>query len=469
MLSLFTVFESAYKARVYAEDSSTTESSVESSTDSSSEDEETEESKYTDVLEDLQKDENFSVDNYPVDTADSVDKMEVIQIAESSDKELFVYVYQPNTERNYLATEIRMGFPVVNVETEYRDYDLTLLSRDGVFTKYLVEDVTVSDDVVRYYEIVQVAVGQIMVDGELTPIEKPEDFDQIVNSFPYKVAQKWAVYTLNGETFFEKIEIETVLITDKVVGFIRYPDGYSFAVTSVDAHFVAFSTDWEIERLFEADLTYDWVTYTQTIANGNISKSEYATGDDEFVSINVEDTGENLGDKLFGKKYTWERISTVSAFISKATDDEKDINFTDGSLDALKGKQWVLTFTDTEFVNSPLANNYKEWTEVSEVTILRLKFESNGKTYNLGVVDNKQTGSKEPLGSADTELDDAKDAVEDAINKILKALDDFFNGVVEIFTLIVYAFIFGFVIWAISKLIGWLISIIKNLFNGGKK
>ena len=35
-------------------------------------------------------------------------------------------------------------------------------------------------------------------------------------------------------------------------------------------------------------------------------------------------------------------------------------------------------------------------TEVTEVTILRLKFETDGVVYNLGVVDNKQSGDDVP-------------------------------------------------------------------------
>ena len=38
-------------------------------------------------------------------------------------------------------------------------------------------------------------------------------------------------------------------------------------------------------------------------------------------------------------------------------------------------------------------------TLVGDVTILRLKFETNGKVYNLGVIDNKQTGSDKPVNN----------------------------------------------------------------------
>ena len=42
---------------------------------------------------------------------------------------------------------------------------------------------------------------------------------------------------------------------------------------------------------------------------------------------------------------------------------------------------------------------------VGNVTILRLKFETDGITYNLGVIDNKQTGSTEPSNSIDIKVE----------------------------------------------------------------
>ena len=38
------------------------------------------------------------------------------------------------------------------------------------------------------------------------------------------------------------------------------------------------------------------------------------------------------------------------------------------------------------------------YTETSDVMLLQLEFETDGKHYNLGVVDNKQTGSNKPWG-----------------------------------------------------------------------
>ena len=48
----------------------------------------------TEVLEDLSRDKSFNPDNYPTKTDDY--SLQIIQLAESVDKELFAYVYQPS-------------------------------------------------------------------------------------------------------------------------------------------------------------------------------------------------------------------------------------------------------------------------------------------------------------------------------------------------------------------------------------
>ena len=48
---------------------------------------------------------------------------------------------------------------------------------------------------------------------------------------------------------------------------------------------------------------------------------------------------------------------------------------------------------------------HAETTMVGNVTILRLKFKTDGITYNLGVIDNKQTGSAEPSNSTDIKVE----------------------------------------------------------------
>ena len=59
------------------------------------------------------------------------------------------------------------------------------------------------------------------------------------------------------------MDIETIVVTDKFVGFVRYKDGFKLYVGACDSDFVAFNTDKPIDKLLEADVyyttqSYDW-------------------------------------------------------------------------------------------------------------------------------------------------------------------------------------------------------------------
>ena len=76
---------------------------------------------------------------------------------------------------------------------------------------------------------------------------------------------------------------------------------------------------------------------------------------------------------------------------------------TDEAKSILQGKKWILRFIETDYTESPKSGMgavtyyHSESTIVGDVTILRLRFETDGITYNLGVIDNKQSGSKDPV------------------------------------------------------------------------
>ena len=74
-------------------------------------------------------------------------------------------------------------------------------------------------------------------------------------------------------------------------------------------------------------------------------------------------------------------------------------NLTDEAKENIKDKKWVLRFEETELYQYPgigAMSPYDLGTQVSDVTILRLKFWTEGVVYNLGVVDNKQTAGQNP-------------------------------------------------------------------------
>ena len=98
---------------------------------------------YSTVLDDLQKDENFNIEDYPLIENDY--SLKVIQVAESSDKELFIYVYQPSGEKEDLrATSINIS---TNKESLlFIKYNLSLIHSSSVFYKYKVEELVVNNE-----------------------------------------------------------------------------------------------------------------------------------------------------------------------------------------------------------------------------------------------------------------------------------------------------------------------------------
>lgn len=441
--ALFFLFESAFSIIAKADETNA----------------ETTETKYTDVLEDLKKDENFDEDKYfPVFNDYS---LKVIQIAESSDNELFVYVYQPShKDKDLTANYIRLAMPAVGEETVWRDYGLTLVSENGVFDKYVVDGVTVKNDTVRYYDIVCI---HRPFDGD---IDDPADekHEQTINTMVYEVAKKWAVYSVNGETFFECIETQVVTITSKIVGFIEYDEGIFEEGDACRSHFVAFSCDWEIDRLMEADVAY--IAQSAVFHNDSTGiYEEIVTTEKKMVTLKATTSDGNVGG-WFAKEYTWQEIESVESFIEN---EEEDLNLHDAKLSDLKGKQWILRFAKTkwDFDGTVGLGSWTEsYTKISNVTILRLKFETDGVVYNLGVVDNMQTGPDDPFTNADTKIDDFVERMEEWFNKLFNGLSDFFTILLVAVIIILLAVIAALlmpVILAILKIVfkvlAWLLKV----------
>ena len=352
---------------------------------------------YSDVLEDLRKDSTFDVADYPNKVGDY--SLQVIQIAESSNKELFVYVYQPSFCE--FATSINIS--TASNGLEFTNYKLAFLSANATLYKYRVIGLTVSEDTTRYYTI--------------TSIYRPfnEDYNDTkpsgnntINEVSYVVGK---TYTFAGDTV-SCTDIEYVTITDKFVGFCRYLDGWHFFPSnydSCDSHFVAFSTDKPIDKLMSAEVYY--VSQSYNYANMTnpplLLGPLYGAKVENVAKLTYKDRALYEGGGMFGYKYSWDKIQTVADFI--ATETRTTIyscgvfgvavqdKLTDEALKNLQSKQWVLRFAETQFSKSSTMAGYTEnYTIVGEVSLLRLQYETSGRVYDLGVVDNKQTGSDKP-------------------------------------------------------------------------
>lgn len=365
---------------------------------------------YTNVLEDLQRDSSFSKENYPEKATDY--SLQLIQLAESSDKELFVYVYQPSGQlKGLVASSINIS-TTINDAVSYHNYKLELLNADGVFFKYKVSDFVVKDDAVRYY-----AITSVYRKWDKT-IDPATGNDNTVTEVNYNVSKQYAFGTINGKPYVNCVDIDTIVVTDKFVGFVRYENGFTLYNSACDSHFVAFNTDKPIEKLLEADVYYTTQSYNWNWTAFIGEKETFGTKQENYSYLKYTDKVEHTGEGWFAGTYKWDRIQTVDDFISgekrenifhgAVLDVKVSTKLTDSALNELKGKKWVLRFTETAYSFTPdytgTGSQYSSSTVVGDVTILRLKFETDGITYNLGVIDNKQTGGKDPSNSTDVDV-----------------------------------------------------------------
>ena len=425
---------------------------------------------YSNVLDDLSKDSSFTTNNYPEKAKDY--SLQVIQLAESSDKELFVYVYQPSGQTKKLtACSINIS-TTINDEISYINYKLELLNSSGVFFKYKVNGFTVKSDPTRYYSITSIFRP---FDENLG--DKSAEHGNTVTEVNYDVNKQYCFSTLNGKPFVQVVDIETITITDKFVGFVRYKDGFKLYVGACDSHFVAFDSDKPIDRLLEADVYYTSQSYSWSFVPLSGESKTFGDKQDNYAYLKYTDKVEHSGGGLFAGTYTWDRIETTEQFISENDLTQNvysgaviNVNvankITDEGKVALQNKKWVLRFAETSYsvTSGGIGVTIENTTLVGDVTILRLKFEYDGVTYNLGTIDNKQTGGRDPIN------DEKYDVVVN--NKGKKLLMIIAAVLLFLLLLPVLPYIIKGVVWLVLlpfKAIGALFKAIKNAANNRKR
>ena len=362
---------------------------------------------YSDVLDDLKKDASFQELHYPKDSTDY--SLNIIQLAESVNKELFVYVYQPSgKQKNLEASSINIS-TTINDDISFFNYKLDLLNSNGVFYKYKVRNFIVKDEPTRYY-----AITSIYRPFDST-IDEGTGNNNTITEVNYPVNRQYCFGTINGNPYVNCVDIETIVVTDKFVGFVRYPDGFKLYIGACDSHFVAFNTDKPMDKLLEADVYYTTQAYASSWVMFLGTSEEFGEKSDNYAYLKYTDKVEHNGGGLFAGTYTWDRIQTVEDFIANENRDNIyhgaiiDVKYstklTDEAMHELQGKRWVLRFAETDYTFWTGDSAYGSFaTIVGDVTILRLKFETDGITYNLGVIDNKQTGSTEPSNETEIEV-----------------------------------------------------------------
>lgn len=360
---------------------------------------------YSTALEDLSQDSKFDIANYP--TVVGNNSLDLVQIAEGTDKRLYVYLYQPSGKtKDYRASSINISTDRAVTLNSVHNYFLEYCNNSGTLYKYVVKEFTVSDDNVRYYTIPSVfRPYDKKVDGSV-------DGDNTVSETPFEVSRQYEFGTINGNYYMNCIDIETITVTDKFVGFVRYEGGFDLLKNQdCDSHFVAFNTDKPIDKLIEAEVEFTTQEYTWSFAPVSGASESFGSILPGKAELTADQKVDYTGAGVFAKTYTWARIQSVDAFKSSVDITEQVYSgvllngfagsiLTDEATAILDRMQWVLRFKETPWIlsGSSLSGYTSESsTLVGDVTILRLKFETVGVTYNMGVVDNKQTGSKDPV------------------------------------------------------------------------
>ncbi len=337
---------------------------------------------FSSVIQDLSSDKSFNFSDYPEKSDDY--SINVIQIAESEQGNLFLYIYQPcQNSFPLVATQINMSLSETVDGT--KPYDLKQVSTWGVFAKYLIDGVKVSSTAIRYYNITSIyRVWDKAIDGE-------PDNGNIKKEKYFRVGKCYTAETVDGFVKYSCKNVDVIEIINPFVDFISYGQqsnwDYIFGVTKwTDIHYIAFSTDKKIDTLKEADVTYTTQSYHFTGKNG-----EGYTYGEKSVPQYITLTGkEEIGIDGY-EKYTWNSIYRAEDFI-------KTTELTGTAKTEVEKSEFVLVFLKTSFEEqekwSMMQGHYKETdgTKVSDVSILRLMFETDGITYNLGALMDNQEG-----------------------------------------------------------------------------
>lgn len=325
---------------------------------------------YTGVLEDLGKALNFDVSEYVKKLGDY--SLQVIQIGESDHGELFLYVYQPSGKVQ--ATSVNIAQEKDPKTEDTHNLTLKLLNSSGILYKYLVEGLTVRNTTTRYYDITSIYRAW---DKDID--DEPGN-GNVINEVVYEVGQLWIAEDTSDGVSYSVQGVETIEILNPYTNHLTYNEGF-FGNTNVntDSHYLAFDTDKRMDDLLEASISYNirsayslyWTTYGEwDPVEKTITKDDVVESADGPVW-------------LFADDYKFSRIVKTEDFVATET-------LSDTAKAEVEKTKWVLRFCETtRSYSGSSAGASVTWKDVSDVTLLRLKFQTDGVVYNMGTVMNK--------------------------------------------------------------------------------
>lgn len=385
---------------------------------------------YTTVIEDLSKDSSFDVNKYPAHTLDM--SVKLIQIAEGEGGELFVYVYQPaDSVKDLKATHINMSTHHYEDTTQnYKLYSLTWVNSYGTLDKYVVNDFKVSSDLYRYYNIATIYRAY---DESIDTNNAGSDDITGYKGFP--VATCFSAYRYNDVVKYDAKKVSIVEVEIKSVGTVRYTNGFKFSntTTKTDSHFVAFKVNnFDVKDIFDATVTYQIADCVVNFGLGMDSTPKLSNYNNVTKDICDYEKGSNDGTGLFGYKYEWPRIQTISEFNSMLSDYEhENVVFNNTEL---ASAQFVFNFLETDF-DIISGNGYTTYMSerVTDVGILRLHFATDEGVYNLGAVSDLVSDDGEP---------DFEIGADDSYQTWIESFEEYFGDFITFICLVILVVIF---------------------------
>ena len=403
-------------------------------------------SENTNVLDDLKKDSNFIESDYKILSVKELNEintddnsynnlgfLNVIQIAESSNKRLFIYVYNPTYDTlKFDAKKININTNIS--EKKYLPYDLELINSNGVFSKYVVKNFLLPDEEVRMYEI-----SSIYRDYEKS-IDGEDNFDETTLLKAETVGQRWTVLTNSNSVNYIMKKIDVITITASYYDHIRYITGkgfvssfpkgdlcgtgiFSSGTQAVDSHYVVFSTDRQMDELLDADVYFTYQCSDMVYIWENfLSGSWHYVEEEGFIHINEFNNNiEIKSGSSFYDSQSLKRILTAKDFL-----EDSSVNLADTTkaeindiISSSNNTTWMLRYFESDYQFSSTGGESTSVSDIYDVdvtsaTILRLKFETDGVIYNLGVVDDIKDPGNIPGGN-----NDINDTTKDTLKLIL--------------------------------------------------
>ena len=342
---------------------------------------------YSNVLDDLEKDPSFNPADFPEKPTDY--SLKVIQIAESQDGSLFIYVYKPSGDNTDIVAN-KVNISDTGTVVGLRFCKLYLVDSSGVFQKYKVEGIKRSNEFVRKYFLVSIFRPFDSKYGDTVS----DDSIGVSKSYPCETI--WTATTANDGSVSYSAEYsdDFIQFTSSCAGHIYYSHQFMSFSAGVESHYYAFSTNKPIDSIISVGLEYSYHYLYDDRRTSIRVHDEY----DDTKTVFIE-KGELLkvptGNHVFFTDYEYERIQSTKAFLKN-----EGTSLTPEAVSSIGSQDWILRFDETTYVYESYPY-YVIDTDITSISAFRLKYKYDNKIYDVGVVADSIAPDKKTDGSGD--------------------------------------------------------------------